>query len=94
MDEKILVSLVGILQKQANSIRTLKILNLALGDTTRKVAEHLGMKYEQFETLFQESLTDTAESAPLNLRQNIAKEIEETMDELNALEELAKKPLN
>jgi hypothetical protein len=94
MNEKLLASLVGILQKQANSIRTLRILHIALADTVRKVAEHSGMEYEEFEKLFQKSLSDTAESEPHHHRQDIAKEIEETMDELNSLEELAKKPLN
>jgi hypothetical protein len=94
MNEKFLTSLVGILQKQANSIRTLRIMHIALGDTVRKVAEHSGMEYEEFEKLFQESLSDAAASEPRHHRQDIAKEIEETMDELSELEELARKPLN
>ena len=94
MNEKFVRSLLGILQKQANSIRTLRIMHIALGDTVRKVAENSGMEYEEFEKLFRESLSDAAESEPRHHRQDIAKEIEETMDELSELEELAKKPLN
>jgi len=93
MDEKFLTSLVGILQKQANSIRTLKIMNIALGDTVRKVAERSGIEYKEFERLVQKSLSDTAKSEPGHHRQDIAKEIEETIDELSALEELASSPV-
>lgn len=94
MNEKFLASLVGILQKQANSIRTLKIMNIALGDVIRKVAERSGLQYEEVERLFQESLSDAAASEPQHHRQDIAKEIEETMDELNLLEQQAKEPSN
>jgi hypothetical protein len=52
------------------------------------------MEYEEFYKLVQESLSDASESEPRHHRPDIAKEIEETMDELNELEELAKKPLN
>jgi hypothetical protein len=94
MNEKVLASLVGILQKQATAIRTLKIMHVALADTVRKVAERSGLEYEEFEKLFQKSLSDTAKSEPRQHRQDIAKEIEETIDELNALEAVARKPLN
>lgn len=94
MNEKFLASLVGILQKQANSIRTLKILNVALGDMIRKVAERSGWEYEEFEKLFQESLSSSAASEPQHHRRDIAKEIEETIDELDTLEELGRKPAN
>jgi hypothetical protein len=94
MNEKVLASLVGILQKQENSIRTLKILNVALGDMIRKVAERSGLQFEEVEKLFQDSLSDAAASEPQHHRQDIAKEIEETMDELNLLEKQAKEPSN
>ena len=94
MNEKFLASLVGILQKQANSIRTLKIMHIALADSVRKVAERSGLQYEEFERLFQKSLSDAAASEPQHHRQDIAKEIEETIDELDTLEELGRKPAN
>jgi len=44
----------------------------------RKVAERSGWKYEEFEKLFQESLSSAAASEPQHHRRDIAKEIEET----------------
>jgi tryptophan 2,3-dioxygenase len=94
MNEKLLTSLLGILQKQANSIRTLKIMNIALADMIRKVAERSGWEYEEVEKLVQESFSDAAASEPHHHRQDIAKQIEETIDELSILEEQMRKPSN
>jgi hypothetical protein len=95
MDDKILASLIQILQKHADAIRTLKVLNIALVDRLRLVAERTGVSYEEFEREFQESVESVAKNdgAPHN-PQGIAKEIEETVDELIFLRKLAKKRLN
>ena len=94
MDEKVLASLIQILQKQANYIRTLKLMHVALSDVVRKVAERSGLEYEEFEKLVNESLSDAQKSEPQHRREDIAREIEETIDELNLLERQTKEPSN
>jgi hypothetical protein len=96
MDDKILASLLQILQKHTDSIRKLSVLNIALVDRLRLVAERTGVSYEEFERQFRESLESVAENGRPQDPQGIAKEIEDTLDELIALQELAnaKKPLN
>jgi hypothetical protein len=94
MDDKILASLIQILQKHANSIRTLKVLNIALTDRLRLVAERTGVSYEEFEREFQESLETVAKNGPPHDPHGIAKDIEETAGELIFLRKLAKKQLN
>lgn len=86
MDANILAALMEILQKQSNSIRTLETLTVALGETLRKVAEEMGMEYEEFHKLFQESLSAAGKSEPPSNYLNVAKEIEETVELLRLLE--------
>jgi hypothetical protein len=94
MDETILASLIQILQKHANSIRKLSVLNIALVDRVRIAEERAGVPYEEFEHQFRESLETISKNGPPHDPQCISKEIEDTIDELIALRELAKKPLN
>jgi|HubBroStandDraft_6_1064221.scaffolds.fasta_scaffold101090_1 hypothetical protein len=95
MNEKILDALMQILQKHASAIQKLKFANIALMELARQNAESSGTPYEEFEKRFLAILTSVEESGQKRHPfQNIAKEIEETVDELNALEELAKKPMN
>jgi len=75
--------------------RGLKELNIALGDLLRQSEERAGVPYEEFEKRFQESLLAAREGGPdHDWHQGVAKEIEETIDELNLLENLRAKPLN
>jgi hypothetical protein len=94
MDEKILASVIQILQKHADSIRKLSVLNVALADRLRLAEERAGVPYEEFEKQFQETLAAVVARGPSHDPQGISKEIEETIGELIVLRELAKKPLN
>jgi hypothetical protein len=93
MDEKVLASLIQILQKHANSIRKLSVLNIALADRVRLAEERAGVPYEEFEKQFRETLVSVDENRPHD-PQGISKEIEETVEELMELEKLVNKPLN
>lgn len=93
MDEKVLASLIQILQKHANSIRKLSVLNIALADRLRLAEERTGVPYEEFEKQFRETLVSVDERR-LHDPQGISKEIEETVEELTELERLVNKPLN
>jgi hypothetical protein len=94
MNEKVLTSLIHILQKHANAIRKLQVANIALMELARREAENSGMPSEEFEKRFLAILSSTEKARPVGPGQDIAKEIEETIDELNALEALARKLLN
>jgi hypothetical protein len=93
MNENLLASLIQILQKHANAIRKLQIGYIALTDLARQEAEKSGMPSEEFGKRLLEILSST-EQARSTQAQDIAKEIEETIGELNLLEVLAKKSLN
>jgi hypothetical protein len=88
MNDQILNSLIQILQKHTNAIRTLKIANIALMELARQEAEKSGTPSEEFETRFLAILSAVEKSG--RGRPDIAKEIEETSDELNLLEQQAR----
>lgn len=71
-------------------------MQIALSDALREVAERSGMKYEEFERLWLESVSRSEKSEPSrhSYRQDIAKEIVETIDELNLLARQAKENPN
>ena len=52
MDEKVLASLILILQKHANAIRKLQIGSIALIAWVREEAIHAGVSAEEFEKKF------------------------------------------
>jgi hypothetical protein len=93
MDDKILATLIQILQKHSDAIRKLSVLNIALADRLRLAEERAGVPYEEFERQFRETLVSVDARRPHD-PQGIAKEIEDTVDELIVLRELARKPLN
>jgi hypothetical protein len=93
MDDKILAALIQILQKHSDAIRKLSVLNLVLADRLRLAEERAGVPYEEFEKQFRETLVSVDAKRPHD-PQGIAKEIEDTVDELIVLRELAKKPSN
>ncbi len=87
MNEKILGSLIQILQKHANAIRGLKELNITLADLLRQSEERAGVPFEEFEKRFQETLATVRESGPaFDWHLGVAKEIEETVEMLSVLE--------
>jgi hypothetical protein len=93
MDDKILAALIQILQKHSDAIRKLSVLNIVLADRLRLAEERAGVPYEEFEKQFRETLVSVDAKRPHD-PQGIAKEIEDTVDELIVLRELAKKPSN
>jgi hypothetical protein len=94
MNEKVLASLIQILQKHANCIRTLQALNIALAESLRLSEERAGVPYEEFESRLQETFEVAIAESPTHDPQGIAREIEETVEKLVELENLLKKPLN
>jgi hypothetical protein len=93
MNENILASLIGILQKHANAIRKLQVANIVLMESARQQAIQNGENVEEFEKRLLASLSSVEKNAPHPLP-NVAKEIEETIDELNLLEQKAKELAN
>ena len=92
MNEKILGSLIQILQKHANAIRKLQVANMALMDLARR---NSALSSEEFEQQLLETLSSFDESGPAhNWHQSIAKEIEETIDLMNLIENQQKESLN
>jgi hypothetical protein len=95
MNDTLLVSLIQILQKHASAIRKLTELNISLGDLLRESEERAGVSYEEFEKRLRASLAAVGGAGPFHdWHRGVAKEIEETIDELHSLEKLVKKPLN
>lgn len=95
MDEKILDSLIKILQKHTNAIRKMTELNIALGDLLRQSEERAGVPYEEFEERLQASLENAGVAGPPHdWYQGVAREIEETLDLMNILETQRKETPN
>ena len=93
MDEKILDSLIQILQKHANAIRKLQVANIALMELVRQDAENSGTPYEEFEKRFLTLLSSVEQSRLARGQdQSIANEIEETVEMLALLAKQRGKP--
>jgi len=82
--EQTFEALIEILQKHANAIRKLQILNIALMDLAKQEAARRGENPEQFEQRFLELLSSVEAKAP-HAQSDIAKEILETFEMLELL---------
>jgi hypothetical protein len=93
--EKMIACLAGILQKQSNEIRTLKVTTIALGSLWLEQWTQEGMSEDEIREKYAQLLRNAEERGPSYDPENaISKEIDEILAYLNLVETKEKETPN